>query len=229
MVRSGILLLSTLLALSCAGLRRPVDTLGAANPEAAREALAMARRSFTGARAFVSIRPEGARRFDAALEVDPRGRVALTGFSPLGTALFRIYGDGDRVLFLNERDRTWWEGSFEEFTSRTGLFRGIPLERPADLALLLFGLPVTDQGLIDGSGGLGYRVARGGLSEVTGEGGWRVTYRPVVFPAVSVRLEGEGSAVLVEHRETILEQTEVELPAPDPSWRCCALPKSIQE
>lgn len=219
-----LLAAALLLNASCASIRRrPVDTLGAATPEAAWAALSAARETFTGARAFMTIRPDGGRRFDATLEIDRRGKVALHGLSPLGTTLFRLYASEDRVLFLNDRAKTWWEGSFEEFSARTGLFRGIGIDRPSDLALLLVGLPASSTQ--DEIAGLRYRTTAGGLAEVF-SGTGSLVYEPAVYPPLRIRIETPSSAMTIEHQEIVMGDGVVEIPQPDPSWRCCELPSA---
>ncbi|HVR44591.1 MAG TPA: hypothetical protein VMS56_14230 [Thermoanaerobaculia bacterium] len=227
-------LVTLLLLASCATARRPVDTLGAASPAEAWRALLGIREEFRGARSFLTIRPEGSRRFDAILEVDPRGRVALSGLSPVGTTLFRLFGNRDRVLFLDERRNTYWVGTFAEFADRTGLFRGIPFESAAELAMLLLGLPA---GTAEGVGewmvapdGLRYRVAKGGLAEVVGaDGAARIVYDPPVWPPSRVRVETAAAAIGIDHREIVVGDTEVVIPAPEESWKCCFLPRVVGE
>lgn len=232
MIRSAAAFALVVLVASCASLRRPVDTLSAATPAEAWAKLRDERASFAGARAFLTIDPEGGRRFDATMSVDGRGRFALEGLSPLGTTLFGIYADGDRVLFTNERERTWWEGSFAEFVAGTGLFRGVDLATPADLALLLLGLPL-DAGALEGAwarapSGLRYRVERTGLAEVLTQGNAaRVLYLPAAYPPVRVLIEAENSRLEIYHQEIVRGETEVEIPHPDASWTCCVLPRVI--
>ncbi|HEY0593176.1 MAG TPA: hypothetical protein VGF40_15500, partial [Thermoanaerobaculia bacterium] len=147
--------------------------------------------------------------------------------------LFGIYADGARVVFVNERERTWWEGSFAEFASRTGLFRGIELARPADFALLLLGIPPDDVAL-EGDGasapsGLRYRVERTGLAEVLTTGNAaRVLYIPPAYPPIRVAIESQGSRLEIYHHEIVPGAVEVTLPAPDASWTCCVLPRVVQ-
>lgn len=233
-MRSAAALVLMLLAASCATLRRPVDTLGAATPAAAWEKLSELRASFLGARAFLTIDPQGGRRFDATLAVDADGRIALEGLSPLGTTLFGIYGDGERVLFVNERERSWWEGTFAEFAAATGLFRGIHVARPADLALLILGVPPEDAVLAGdwatSARGVRYRVERTGLAEVLTPGNEaRVLYLPAAYPPVRVVLESAGSRLEIYHHEIIPGATEVTIPQPDASWTCCVLPRVVGE
>ncbi len=233
-MRSAAVFVLLILSASCATLRRPVDTLGAATPAAAWQKLSQLRASFPGARAFLTIDPQGGRRFDATLAVDADGRIALEGLSPLGTTLFGIYGDGERVLFVNERERSWWEGTFAEFAAATGLFRGIEVSRAADLGMLLLGVPPEDA-VLDGAWatsarGIRYRVERAGLAEIlTPQNAARVLYLPAVYPPVRVALESAGSRLEVYHHEIIPGATEVTIPQPDASWTCCVLPKIVAE
>lgn len=221
-----------LVAASCATIRRPVDTLGAATPAEAWAKLAERRASFPGARAFLTVDPQGGRRFDATLATDAHGRFALEGLSPVGTTLFGIYADGERVVFVNERERTWWEGSFAEFAARTGLFRGIELARPADLALLLLGIPPDDAALegdaATAPSGLRYRVERTGLAEVLTPGNAaRVLYIPPAYPPIRVAIESRGSRLEIYHHEIVPGAVEVTIPTPDANWTCCILPRVV--
>lgn len=231
-MRRAAALALVLLAAACATIRTPVDTLGAATAAEAWAKLAERQASFPGARAFLTVDPQGGRRFDATLAVDAGGRFALEGLSPVGTTLFGVYADGERVTFVNERERTWWEGSFAEFAARTGLFRGIDVARPADLALLLLGLPVDDASLegewASAPSGLRYRVERTGLAEVLTPGNAaRVLYIPAAYPPVRVAIESEGSRLEIYHHEIVPGAVEVTIPVPDASWRCCVLPRVV--
>lgn len=187
------------------------------------------RRTFPGARAYLSVQPEGQRRFRATLELTADGRMLLTGLSPLGTTLFRLYAEGDRVLFLNDSQETWWEGTLAEFARTTGLFRGIAAERLSDLAFLLFGLPVEAAAVAgEETGGVIHRVGRTGLESaaITGGGG-EVRYDPVVYPPVRVVVSGGGGSLAIEHLDRVDEPIELVPPAPAPSWRCCLLPRVL--
>ena len=120
MQRIALLLLIPLFALSCRSAPRPaVATLGASSADEAWLRLEEEGRRFEGASSFLSIRPDGGRRFDATLVLDAEGRLAMSAISPLGTTLFRLFAEADRVLVLNDHDRSWWRGSFAEFTSST--------------------------------------------------------------------------------------------------------------
>jgi hypothetical protein len=233
-MRSAAVLLLVALTASCATLRRPPDPRGldADTPAAAWTELAEIRAAFPGARAFLTIDPERGRRFDATLAVDGEGRIALEGLSPLGTTLFGIYGEGERLLFVNERERTWWEGTFEQFAARTGLFRGIHVSRAADLGLILLGIPPEEAILQDAwataASGIRYRVERTGLAEVLTPGNAaRVLYLPAAYPPVRVRLVSAGSTLEIYHHEIVSGATEVTIAQPDASWTCCVLPRIV--
>jgi hypothetical protein len=234
-MRNAAVLLLVLLTASCSTLRRPPHGRGleAETPAAAWEQLGEIRASFAGARAFLAIDPQGGRRFDATLALDGAGRIALEGLSPLGTTLFGIYGEGERLLFVNERERTWWEGTFAEFASKTGLFRGIHVSRAADLGLLLLGIPpeeaLLQESWASSASGIRYRVERNGLAEVLTPGNAaRVLYLPAAYPPVRVRIDAAGSAMEIYHHEIVPGATEVEIPQPDASWTCCVLPKILE-
>ncbi len=169
------------------------------------------------------MRPDGERRFDAVIEIDAGGRVAIRGFSPIGTTLFRIFVDDGRALLLNDRERTWWEGSFAELTRRTGLFRSAPGIDADALARLLFGIP-ADAVPFEGEwttapSGIRYRTARTGLIEVAGpDGEARITYLPPVWPPARVRLETPSSGMTIDHQEIVWGVERIDVPEPDPSW-----------
>lgn len=187
------------------------------------------RREFPGARAYLSVQPEGQRRFRATLELTSDGRMLLTGLSPLGTTLFRLYSEGGRVLFLNDARETWWEGTLEEFSGATGLFQGIAVTRLSDLAFLLFGLP-ADAGAVAGEerGGVIHRAGRTGLeSAAVAGGGGEVRYEPAVYPPVRVVVAGGGGKLTVEHLDRVDEPVELQPPAPPSSWTCCVLPRVL--
>jgi len=224
MQRIALLLLIPLFALSCRSAPRPaVDTLGASSADEAWLRLEEQGRRFEGASSFLSIRPDGARRFDATLAIDAEGRLAMSAISPVGTTLFRLFAEGDRVLVLNDHEKSWWRGSFAEFSDRTGLFAGVPLVEAADLGRLLFGLPLEGETALEGewrssARGLHYRVGRSGLEEVAA-GNARIVYEPAVYPPVAVRVVAPGSSMTLEHLEIVPGAEPIVIPEPDPAWK----------
>jgi hypothetical protein len=224
MQRLALLLLIPLFALACRSAPRPaIDTLGASSADEAWLRLQEHGRRFEGASSFLSIRPEGARRFDATLALDAEGRLSMSAISPLGTTLFRLFAEGDRVLVLNDHDKSWWRGSFAEFSERTGLFAGVPLLEAADLGRLLFGLPLAGETIRQGewrtsAQGLHYRVGRTGIEEVAA-GNARIVYEPAVYPPVGVRVVAPGSSMTIEHLEIVSGAEPIVIPEPDPAWK----------
>ncbi|MFN2443027.1 MAG: SH3 domain-containing protein [Thermoanaerobaculia bacterium] len=224
MKNAALFLLVPLLALACRSAPRPaIDTLGARSADEAWTRLEEESRRFQGASSFLSVRPEGARRFDATLAIDAQGRLALSAISPLGTTLFRLFAEGDRVLVLNDHEKSWWRGSFEEFSLRTGLFAGVPIVGASDLGRLLFGLPIEAETVREGewrigSSGLRYRVGRTGIEEVAA-GPARIFYEPAVYPPVGVRIVAPGSSMTLEHLEIVSGSGPIEIPDPDPAWK----------
>lgn len=217
---SGLLVVLLLLSACRTAPQRQSGILSAATPEEALRTLTSLRESFRGARAFVTIRPENGRRFDATVHVDQEGRVLLTGLSPVGTTLFRLAGEGERLLVLQDRERVWWDGTFEAFARETGLFRGLPIDSLSDLAMILLGFPPEDGSLLE------VTAVPTGLAAVSAaDGSARVLYVPPVHPPLSVRIETRLSAIEVEIHEIVQDATPVAIPVPGTGWRCCELPR----
>jgi hypothetical protein len=227
MQKIALFLLIPLFALACRSApRMAVDTLGARSADEAWMRLQEHGRRFEGASSFLSIRPEGARRFDATLALDAEGRLSMSAISPLGTTLFRLFAEGDRVLVLNDHDKSWWRGSFAEFSARTGLFAGVPLVEASDLGRLLFGLPLEGATIRQGEWrtserGLHYRVGRTGIEEVAA-GAARIVYEPAVYPPVAIRVVAPGSSMTLEHLEIVPGAEPIVIPEPDPAWKIAA-------
>lgn len=175
------------------------------------------RESFQGARSFARIRTtqDGRReRFHANLLIDGEGRMELTALSPIGTAVFTLVLDGDRVVMANHRANTYWSGSIEEVPETLGL----PIA-PDRLPFLLLALPPelpTEQtihpgGLLVATGeGFSSIVDRRGIVETTVSGARpiRVRYQLPSFPPVRVTLSLAGGAEAeVEHVELDFEPT----------------------
>ena len=219
--RLAALLVCLLLVSSCrTAPQRQSGILSASTPEEALGTLTSLRQSFRGARAFVTIRPENGRRFDATVHVDREGRVLLSGLSPVGTTLFRLAGEGERLLVLQDRERVWWDGTFETFARETGLFRGMPIDSLSDLAMIFLGFPPADESLLE------VTAVPTGLAAVSAaDGSARVLYVPPVHPPLSVRIETRLSAIDVEIHEIVQDATPVEIPTPGAGWRCCELPR----
>ena len=65
--------------------------------------------------------------FKAQMLLEPATRrIELTAYTPLNTSAMTLFADGDRVTFLNNIQRTQWQGSASELAGSLGLFASRP-------------------------------------------------------------------------------------------------------
>jgi outer membrane biogenesis lipoprotein LolB len=205
-VRRYALLLLFLAA--CATTRPALESsiapLTAANAADALQQLNARRAALPGARSFMRVRA-GKQSFKAQLRVQGE-RMQLTVYTPLNTTAATLYADGDRVTFLNNVDRTQWQGSASELAGSLGLFAS----KPSDLALLLLGLPAS-------SGT--YDATPAGLAHAT-IGSINATFDPPSLPA---------KHIAVEHGAQHLEFQQLEVIATDEPLTAPKIPRDYQQ
>lgn len=173
------------------------------------------------------------RSFSATLAAG-ENRFSLTAFTPVGTAAFTIYGEGEKVVFADHIHYAYWKGDFADLARRLRL----PSTElgAADLGWLLMGVPAGgdsspctsgDSGCIAGPG-MEYRVGAAGLEGVTLDGGVTIGYDPPSFPPARVVMSGgDGRSLELEHNET-RHAPKPPQPPDLTRYRCCldpSLPK----
>jgi len=190
------------------------------------------RSAFDGARSYlkVRVRSERLRRsFNARLLVDGQGRILLSGLSPLGTAIFTLWVDGDRVVMIDHHERTYWRGSTENLAGVAGLEGAF---RARGLGLLLFGLPPGtagsewsprgDQFGLVRSGGWNLVVSASGIAEATAtDGDGRVRFDLPSIPPTRVTLDSgadDGDQIEIEVLDLEIGPTTVAEPEIDPGY-----------
>jgi hypothetical protein len=233
--RAGAAALLILLAgaTRCASWRqevRPLPPLAAASAAEAWDELLRIRRESPRLASYASIRVESAgskQSFRATIATDERGRLRVDAFTPVGTAAFTLYADGDETTMIDHVNRSWWKGPFATAARSLGLPGSLDAH---SLAMIAFGLPASakpesERGEWIVQDGVSYRVEAKGIAEVTGEG-WTAKFDAPSFPAgaVTISTVDGGRAMSVRHLEPGAASRAVEVPKVDPSYRCCVEP-----
>jgi len=147
----------------------------------------------------------GQQSFKAQLRVQG-DRMELTVYTPFNTSAAMLYADGDRVTFLNNLQRTQWQGSASELAGSLGLFAS----RPSDLALLILGFPATT-----GT----YDATPSGLAHAT-LGSIDATFDPPSLPA---------KHVVIEHRSQRVEFEQLDVAATDEPLQAPKIPRGYEQ
>ncbi|MBI2214649.1 MAG: hypothetical protein HYU52_13470 [Acidobacteria bacterium] len=233
--RIGALALIVLLAgaTRCASWRqevKPLPALVAASRDSAWDELLRLRRAAPRLASYASIRVETGKSkqsFKATIATDERGRLRVDAFSPMGTAAFTLYVDGDEATMVDHVNRTWWKGPFPVAAKSLGLPDSLGAHA---VVMLAFGLPAwsLESKSRDGAAsqnGVSYVVQREGLEEAEGNG-WRARFEPASYPASRVTIStADGSrAMTVRHLEAGEASRDVKPPRIEPSYRCCVEP-----
>lgn len=232
-IGAAALLLLVAGATRCASWRqevKPLPPLAAAAPGEAWDELLRIRRASPRLASYVSIRVESGsskQTFRATIATDERGRLRVDAFTPMGTAAFTLYADGDETTMIDHLNRSWWTGPFPTAARSLGLPESLDAH---SLAMIAFGLPASaapesDRGARIVQAGVAYRVEAAGLAEATGEG-WTATFDTPSFPASSVTISTTdgGRAMTVRHLEPGAASRAVDAPKIDSSYRCCVEP-----
>ncbi|MFA6955981.1 MAG: hypothetical protein WC538_08940 [Thermoanaerobaculia bacterium] len=232
-IGAAVLLLLLTGATRCASWRQevtPLPPLGAAGPAEAWDELLRIRRESPRLASYASIRVEsdGSKQsFRATIATDERGCLRVDAFTPMGTAAFTLYADGDETTMIDHVNRSWWKGTFPTAARSLGLPGSLDAH---SLAMIAFGLPASaepesERGERIVQAGVVYRVDAKGLAEVTGEG-WTAKFNTPSFPASSVTISTAdgGRAMTVRHLEPGAASRDVDAPKIDASYRCCVEP-----
>jgi hypothetical protein len=195
----------------------PVQPVTASSAQAALDELFARRASFAGARSLMHVRATRngqTQSFRALLTVDGSNRMQLVALTPLGTAAATIFADDGQVTFLNDIEGTYWQGSASDFARSFGFFGALS---PADMAILLMGLPPSREGIT-------YEPAPTGLARATA-GDVTITFTPPVQPPKNVVVERGSQKLEIEHLDVASLTTPVTPPAIPAGYRCCYPPR----
>jgi hypothetical protein len=215
----SILALTALLA-GCrttrpAGEETPIAPLTSTSPGDAARQLAARRAQLTSERSLLRIRATNGDRsqsFRAQLQVDGRGRMLLTAYTPFGTNAIRLYAAGDEVMFINDFEGTWWHGSTAEFASTFGFFGATP---PSAMALLIIGLPADGVAIDYAPAGM----VRASVGDVV------VTFDPPSYPPKNVTIVRGAQKLEIETLESAMTTAAVAKPEAPAGYRCCVAPR----
>ena len=172
---------------------KPIAALTATTAEEAREELAVRAASFNGLRSLMRIRATAngkTQSFRAQLDVKDRRRVDLVAYTPVGTTAMTMHIDGDRVSVQNHLENTKWEGTAQQLPEP---FRFLGATMPANVAMLVAGLPVEGATIEYGPGG----IATARIADV------QFAFEPATFPAKNVVVTRGNDRVEIEHLEVV--------------------------
>ena len=228
-----VLALLLILVSACSSSPR-VDT-----SDEAWEVLASKRKAFEGARSYMRVRVTSARgrwRFNARVLVDGEGRMVMTGLSPMGTAVFTLNLEHDRVVLQDHHEKTVWEGVPEDLPGILGIQGSFSTRL---LPFLLLALPpeAVDGRIVERMGDF-IRVESGHAWMVVGRPGpietlvvergitIRATYSLPSMPPESVTIRTESDVdqiVELTHLALTFEKTTVPPVEIDASYRGVAV------
>ena len=214
------LLVCALLLASCRTTRpageQPIASLPSSSREETERQLTQQREQFTGERSVARIRIlTGTQTLSARtqLQVGAGGDMLMTVYAPvLNTTAARLYAANGRIVFLNDIDKTAWQGSASDFSGSFG-FVG---SNPAALALLILGLPPREGASID-YGAAGMQSAR--FQDMV------VAYDPAVYPPRRVVIVRGMQRVEIDHLEQYVSPTSIPPLTVPSDYRCCVLPQ----
>ena len=208
-----------LLAVACRTARpageQPIAALTSTSMSEAEQQLTARRDQFSGARSLIRLRSmNGAQTVSAKaqLQVGAAGDMLITVYTPLNTTAGRLYAAGGKIVFLNDVERTAWQGSASELG---GAFQFLAAD-PASLAFLLLGLPPR------GTASLAY--APSGLQSARYQD-LIVAYDPPSFPPQRVVIVKGTQRVEIDHLETYASPARLEPLVVPASHRCCVMPQ----
>ncbi|MEA2166439.1 MAG: hypothetical protein QOK37_4566 [Thermoanaerobaculia bacterium] len=199
------------------GEETPLAPLTSTSAGDAARQLTARRAQMTTDRALLRMRATNAGRslsFRAQLEVDNRGHMLLTAYTPFGTNAMRLYASGDEVTFVNDFEGTWWRGGVAEFARSFGFFGSMP---PSAMGLMMLGLPASGHEVA-------YDYAAAGLKRAS-VGDVVVTYDPPSYPPAHVLVARPGQSLDIEIGEAVMTTAPIAPPVIPSSYRCCVAPK----
>jgi hypothetical protein len=213
--KRGVLVVALLLLAACRTTRPANEApLAPLNGPASRE-LVRRRDEFAGQRSVIRIRTMTGTQTQSAraqLQVGRAGDMLITVYAPvINTTAVRLYAANGQIVFLNDVDKTAWQGSASDFTGSFG-FVG---SNPAALAFLILGLPAREATPEFGDAGL--RAAR--LADMV------VAYDPAVYPPQRVVIVRGTQRVEIDHLEDYASPAAIEALKVPADYRCCVLPQ----
>ena len=172
--------------------------LRAASGEEALEQLRARVDGFAGARTLMRVRATTNGRtqsFKAQLVIPDRNTMELIAYTPIGTTAATIRATGDQISFTNHVEESAWEGTPEDLARSLSIYASSIL--PAEMAMLLIGLPAADEAI--------YTASPAGLQSASAAG-VTLTYAPPQFPARNVVVRRGEDVVTIEHLEIVSAQ-----------------------
>ena len=180
------------------------------------QALVQKRDHFEGERAVIRIRTVNGTQTQSAhaqVQVARDGAMLLTVYAPvLNTSAARLYASNGHIVFLNDINKTAWEGSAADLTG-TFAFVGA---NPSALAFLILGLPPHEATSI-AYGPSGLQSAR--LQDAV------VAYDPPVFPPQRVVIVRGMQRIEIDHLDDYVSPAPIEPLKVPADYRCCVLPQ----
>jgi hypothetical protein len=193
---------------------RPVGE-HALEPVTSSKELAQRRETFAGQRSIVRVRITNGTQTQSVrgqLQVARNSDMLITLFAPIiNTTAVRLYASNGRIVFLNDIDRTAWQGSASDFTGSLGFIGS----NPSALAFLILGLPANDATVEYGQAGL--QSAR--LRDMV------IAYDPAVYPPKKVVIVRGTQRVEIDHLEDYVSAAPIPPLTVPSDYRCCVLPQ----
>lgn len=174
------------------------------------------RDQFAGERSVVRIRTNNGVTTQSAraqLQVGRNADMLITVYTPVvNTPAVRLYAANGQIVFLNDLDKTAWQGPANGFAGSLGFIGS----DPSALAFLILGLPPRDAtSVVYGDAGL--QSAR--LQDVV------VAYDPAAYPPKRVVIVRGAQRVEIDHLEDYVSPSAIEPLTVPSDYRCCVLPK----
>ena len=153
--------------------------------------------TFAEGRADLLLATSGGRTqsFKAQLVIPDRNSMELIAYTPVGTTAATIRATGGQISFVNHVENSAWEGTPEDLARTLSIYSTSIL--PAEMAMLLIGLPVIDDAA--------YTATASGL-QTASTGDVFVTFAPPQFPARNVTVRRGNDVVVIEHLEVVSSQ-----------------------
>ena len=214
----GLLFVFSLLSALCSllsGCRtsRPADESAIAPVGAAQDVI-QRRDRFEGQRSVVRIRTMSGTQTQSAraqLQVGRSGDMLITVFAPvINTPVMHLYAANGQIVFVNDLDRTAWQGSATDFSGSFGFIGS----NPNALALLIMGLPAREAKV---------EYAETGLQSAR-LGDMVIAYDPPVYPPKKVVIVRGTQRVEIDHLEDYESPTAIAPLKVPADYRCCVLP-----
>jgi hypothetical protein len=182
----------------------------------AQQALVQQRDHFEGERSVVRIRSTNGVQTQSAraqLQVGRTGDMLITVYAPVvNTSAARLYAANGQIVFVNDLEKTAWQGPASEFAGSFGFIGS----DPSALAFLILGLPARDAtSLAYGESGL--QSAR--LQDIV------VAYDPPAYPPQRVVIVRGAQRVEIDHLEDYASPAPIEPLKVPADYRCCVLPR----